>query len=52
MHDVATDVGEPEVAALKPKRQLERVQAEQVEYRRLQIMNVDAILAVGLAGGR
>lgn len=52
MDDVDDDVGKAKVAALKPKRQLEMVQAEQMQNRGLQIVDVDAILAVGLADGR
>src|SRR2546429_3806533 len=41
---VAAHVGEALVAALKQKRQLPVVQAEQLQDRRVQVVDVDAVL--------
>ena len=56
--DVAVDVGQAEVAALEAVGQLGVVEAQQVQDRGLQVVDVDAVLdgveaeLVGLADGR
>ena len=44
-HDAAADVGQPEPAALEEVRQLLVVDAEQVQDRRLQVVDMDAASA-------
>ena len=40
----AVHVGQPEVAALEPERQLRVIEAEQVQDRRVQVVDVDLVL--------
>ena len=42
-HDVAVHVGQPEVAALEPVRQPRVIDAEQVQDRRLQVVDGDRV---------
>src|SRR5437868_44780 len=44
VHDLAEHVGQPEVAALEAERQLRVVEAEQPQQRRVQVVDVDAVL--------
>ncbi len=46
LHHLAADVGQPEVAALEAIGQLEMVEAEQVQDRGLQVVDVDSVLDV------
>src|SRR5205823_4674017 len=56
-HNVAADVGEPEVAALEPVRQLGVVDPQAVQHGGVQVVDVDGVLddvvpeVVGLAVG-
>ena len=44
LHHVAVHVGQPEVAALEAEGQLRVIEAQQVQDRRLQVVDVDAVL--------